>query len=58
MRWTSFRDRKYEWHRWFAWYPRRMLLIGKGFQVVWLELVERQYSFNIDDYTYREITKK
>jgi hypothetical protein len=31
------KDRREEWHRWFAWYPVRI-----GNQRVWLETVERK----------------
>jgi hypothetical protein len=42
MRWRP--ERKYEWHRWFAWYP---IEVGEEFgpvkrEKVWLEWVERK----------------
>ncbi len=30
------------WHKWFAWYPVRVVQDGKKVRLVWLETVERR----------------
>ncbi len=57
MKWTrgqfrkSRRDRKAEWHYWFAWYP--VTITGTGLRV-WLETVDRRVRISLAGIDYWE----
>lgn len=56
VRKQRYRNRCSHWHRWFAWYPVR-LVTG---EIVWLEAVQRRgdrwfaYGFDNWDWEYRD----
>lgn len=51
--------KKYEWHRWFAWYPIRLRGNNDTIYTVWLEYVQRKRELCGEDddqgYIYKDL---